>query len=146
MTWRPPGRSWKAYTARFALIFQLCDWADGIATGEAVESQSMQAAIELTDWFGGEAKRVYGMFCEDEADQQQRELIELIQRRGGSITPRELAHASRQYRKAGEAEAALQRLVEAHLGTWQIEPSGSRPRRVFAFAAATVTEVDEPAA
>ena len=136
----------EAYTARFALIFQLCGWADGSVSGDTIEAWAIKSAITLTDWFGGEAKRVYGMFCEDEIAQQQRELIDLIHRRGGRITPRELTHASRQYRKAGEAEAALQRLVDAGIGNWDVEPSDSRPRRFFVLAAATVTEVDEPAA
>lgn len=136
----------EAYAARFALIFQLCGWAAGNATDEAIEATAMEAAIELSDWFGGEAKRVYGMFCEDEADQQQRELIEMIQRRGGSITARELAHAARQYRKAGESDAALQLLADAGLGKWEVQPTSGRPRNVFKLTPVTVTEASETAA
>ena len=106
----------------------------------------MESAIQLSDWFGGKAKQVYGMFCEDEAAQQRRELIELIQRRGGGITARELAHASRQYRKAGEAQAALQRLVDAELGNWDVEPTSGRPRTKFTLDPVTVTEGSENAA
>ena len=136
----------EAYAARFALIFQLCEWASGQAADEAIEASAIRAAIELSDWFGGEAKRVYGMFYEDEAGQQQRELVELIQRRGGDITARELAHATRRYRKAGEANTALQSLVDAGLGKWELEPTSGRPRSVFKLSPVTVTELDESAA
>lgn len=128
----------EAYTARFALIFQLCDWAAGITDGDAIDETSMAAAIQLSDWFGGEARRVYGMFAEDDAAQQQRELVELIQRRGGKVTARYLSHASRQHRKPGEAEAALERLVKARIGEWQDVPSGpdgGRPTRVLSLIA-----------
>ena len=56
----------EAYTARFALIFQLLSWAAGEADGEAVDQTSMESAITLSDWFGGEARRVYGLFAERE--------------------------------------------------------------------------------
>ena len=40
----------------------------------------MTAAIELSDWFGGEAKRVYGLFVETAVDREQRELVDWIRR------------------------------------------------------------------
>ena len=54
----------EAYAARFALIFQLCSWAAGEphASDEQVDEAAMVSGIALSDWFGGEAKRVYGLF------------------------------------------------------------------------------------
>ena len=121
----------EAYTARFALIFQLCQWAAGAGDGDVVDQRSMEAAIQLSDWFGGEAKRVYGLFGESAEDREQRELVEMIQRMGGSTTIRELTHSGRRYRGAGQAEAALGSLVKAGWGTWQVEPTPGRPRTTF---------------
>jgi hypothetical protein len=121
----------KAYTARFALIFQLCSWAAGDAGDDAVDELSMNSAIELSDWFGGEARRVYGLFVETDNDRETRELIDLIRRKGGSITVRELAHSSRQYRAAGKAESALNELSRAGFGVWGVEATAGRPRQVF---------------
>ena len=47
----------------------------------------MTSGIALSDWFGGEAKRVYGLFSESSHDRDQRELVELIEKKGGRITP-----------------------------------------------------------
>lgn len=122
----------EAYTARLALIFQLCEWASGdAAAGHEIDEVSMQRAIELSDWFGEEAKRVYGLFVESAEDRDQRELVELIRRKGGRTTARELAHASRKYRQSGDAEAALDELRKSKLGKWDVEPTSGRPRQVF---------------
>jgi hypothetical protein len=124
----------EAYTARFALIFQLCSWAAGDGGDDAVDETSIQAAIELSDWFGGEARRVYSLFLKSDGDRDQRELIELIARKGGRLTARDLAHTSRRYRSAGGAEAALAGLVKAGLGTWLVEATAGRPRQTFVLA------------
>lgn len=121
----------EAYAARFALIFQLCSWAAGDASGNAVDELSMAAAIELSDWFGGEARRVYGLFVETDDDRETRELVELIRRKGGSITARELAHSSRQFRAAGKAESALNELSRGGFGAWGVELTAGRPRQLF---------------
>ncbi|MFH1923411.1 MAG: hypothetical protein ABIP48_26410, partial [Planctomycetota bacterium] len=78
-----------------------------------------------------------------EKDSRIRELTELIRRRGGRITPRELAHAARRYRKPGEAEAALDELVEEEMGEWKEEETGGRPARFFVLSGNgnAVTEV-----
>jgi Protein of unknown function (DUF3987) len=121
----------EAYAARFALIFQLCANAAGEANDDSVDEESIKAGIELADWFGTEAKRVYGLMVETDAEREHRQLVELIQRKGGRITARELTHASRQYRAAGEAEAALERLVKAGIGGWEVEPTTRRPKTLF---------------
>ena len=140
----------RAYAARFALIFQLCAWASGEAPSNAIDEASMLAAIELSDWFGCEAKRVYGLFVESSEDREQRELVARIRQKGGSISPRDLAHTCRKYRGRGEAEAVLQALVSENLGTWQTSASGEpgRPSRRFVLksvTSATVTKSTEDA-
>ncbi|MCC7085583.1 MAG: DUF3987 domain-containing protein [Pirellulales bacterium] len=127
----------EAYAARFALIFQLVAWAQGEAGGDAVDESSMAAAIKLADWFGGEARRMYGVLRETEQDREHRELIELIRRKRGRITARKLAHASSGYRGAGEAEASLERLVKAGLGCWETSATGGRPAQEFVLSEAS---------
>lgn len=125
----------EAYTARLALIFQMCKWAVGDdVAGETIDKQSVTAAIELTDWFGNEAQRVYGMFCEDEAERQQRELVELIKRKGGEVTLRDLMRSSQKWPSSAKAEAALFELVKGGLGKWKNRRTtirGGRPTRTF---------------
>jgi Protein of unknown function (DUF3987) len=121
----------EAYAARFALLFQLCANAAGEANDDAVDEESIKAGIELADWFGNEAKRVYDVMVETDQQREHRELVELVQRKGGTITPRELARCTSRYRAPGDAEAALESLTKAGIGRWQVEPTASRPRTVF---------------
>lgn len=130
----------EAYAARFALIFQLCSWAVGAGQEYEVDEASVKAGIELADWFGGEARRVYGLFTESADDRANRELVELIRRRGGRIAARDLQMGVRQYRAAGAAESALTHLVRAGHGRWEVVPTGRRPRTDFVlFDSSTVS-------
>jgi hypothetical protein len=124
----------EAYTARLALIIQLCSWASGEADANAIDESTMVDAIELSDWFGGEAKRVYGLFCESEKDSELRELAALVKRKGGLVTSRELMRGSRRFTTAADADAALDSLRRAGYGTWvnvPPGPSGGKPTREF---------------
>ncbi len=126
----------EAYTARFALIFQLCDCPEE----HSIDETSMQAAIELSDWFGVEAKRVYGMFSDDKEGQEQRELVGLIERKGGSVTPRDLMRSCRKFKTSSEAEKVLGDLVKAGVGNWVVVSSATNKRRQFTLLTAlTVT-------
>lgn len=121
----------EAYAARFALIFQLCSNATSKSDGDVIDETSMRAGIALADWFGREAMRVYGVLAEREADEEMRELVELIRRHDGRITARELAHATRRYRHPGDAQFALDSLAKAGWGEWQVETTEGRPRKSF---------------
>ena len=57
----------EAYAARFALIFQLCSWAAGEA-GDQASTKPHPGRDRLSDWFGHEARRVYGLFSESAED------------------------------------------------------------------------------
>lgn len=130
----------EAYCARFALIFECARWAVGVGAEADISTESITTAIRLTDWFGHEAKRVYGLFGESEGDREQRELIELIRRRGGRVTARDLQMGVRQYREAGAADTALAGLVRAGFGRWEVVPTGRRPRTDFVlFDTSTVS-------
>lgn len=124
----------RAYTARLALVFQLCSWADGEASDDVIDQNSMASAIELSRWFGHEAERVYGLFGEDVEDLEVRELAEWVSRNGGRVTPRDVQQRNRKYRQAGEAEPALNKLVDAGYGHWDIINTTGRQRRDFVLA------------
>lgn len=121
----------EAYTARLALVLQLCSWASGEADANAIDESTMVNAIELSDWFGGEAKRVYGLFGESDKDVEVRELAELVRRKGGVITPRGLVQQSRKYKNVTDAESALDSLRRAGLGRWVVSATATNQRREF---------------
>ena len=79
--------------------------------------------------------RLTGLLVETEDERDDRELVELINRKGGRITPRQLAHTSTQYRAPGAAEAALENLIKAGHGRWQVDhATGGRPANVFVLS------------
>jgi hypothetical protein len=127
----------KGICVRFATIIQ-CVMGVGGGSGvgdttTCVTCEAMAHAIEITEWFKHEARRVYAILCEGDVEREQRELIEWIARRGGSCTVRDLTHNVRKWR--GESDAAreqLNSLVEAGLGHWeQSDPGPGRPTERF---------------
>lgn len=75
-----PGQS-----ARLALVGQLAHDADATA----ISGEVMQAACKLAGRFGHEAARIYSELSETEPVRERRELVEFIQKRGGSVTVRD---------------------------------------------------------
>jgi hypothetical protein len=120
--------------ARLALILSLANAAENDVAGDptiTIDGASVEVGIILARWFQAEVERVYAVLGENAGQQQQRELVETIRRKGGSVTPRELMQAARKYRESVEvAEAALQALVEAGLATREppeTKPEGGNP-------------------
>jgi hypothetical protein len=128
----------EGYAARFALVIQCARWA---ATGKppegppAVDARSVEAGATLSRWFGQEARRVYSVLSESDEAQDRRQLVEWIERKGGSVTARELQMGNRRYRRSAEAtEQALDELVKAGLGRWveiSTTAKGGQPTRQF---------------
>ena len=127
----------EGYAARLVLVVHLVRWAAGDRSivADQLDAESMRSGIALSRWFAHEARRVYGMLSESEEDREQRQLVDVIRLRGGRITTRELMRASRSYRVDAEgAEAALDALARARLGTWSVDNHGGgrgQPKRVF---------------
>jgi hypothetical protein len=120
----------EGYAARLALAVHLVRWAAGAAlAGEQpgdVDAESVLAGIALSRWFGNEAQRVYAVLSESDEEREQRELVELMQRKCGSMPVPELMRASRRFRaSAADAEAALEELVKAGRVTREGAGSGS---------------------
>lgn len=105
-----------------------------LASADEVDADSIAAGVELSRWFGNEARRAYAILSESDDERDGRRLVELIGRKGGAVTVRELQQTSRLFRTAGEAETALDALAEAGMGRWEQQgPSarGGRPTRIF---------------
>lgn len=122
--------------ARLALIIHETRIASGESISpDRIDAETMTAAITLTRWFCHETRRVYAMLAESTDEQQQRELVRLIQGRGGRITVRDLQRtASRKFKTSVEADQALTRLATANLGRWESLPAsanGGAPSKVF---------------
>jgi hypothetical protein len=125
----------EGYAARLALVVHCIRQASGEAVDPwRCDDNSMAAGIALAEWFGHEAKRVYGVLCESTEDRDRRRLVELVQAKGGQATVRELSRSSRLYASAAQWEAALNRVAEAGLGRWHNPKpgaAGGHPARVF---------------
>ncbi len=121
----------RAIPARLALVVhcirQVADDSD-VNDPTVVDDRSMQAAIEMTEWFKHEARRVYAMLDETESDQNARQLVEWIRVRGGAVSSREVTQGNRRYKSVDHAEAALRGLVKSGYGTLVVENTG-RPGR-----------------
>ena len=138
----------EAYAARLALVVHLVDSVATDApesTVDTISESAMIAGVTLAQWFSYESERVYRIIEESEGEAEQRAVVELIGRKGGRITARQLRQSMRCFRdNASGAEQALNELVAAGVGTWEPSPSGERgqPTRWFRLStASTSTEM-----
>lgn len=111
---------------------------------DILDLASMNAGITLVEWFKHEARRVYTMLAESDAEHGMRRLEDWIRSRGGKVTARQVRQGCRWLKDPGMAEAALDELVKAGRGTWEdfrTTTNGGRPVREFAlFPLSTVYE------
>lgn len=128
----------KLYAARLVLVLHCVKQAAGQSVDpNAVDTETMREAIELTEWFKRETLRVYAMLSERDSDREQRKLVEWITRKGGRVTAREVRQGFRSLKAPRASEAALSDLVEAGVGKWEAPQSGSsggRPTRKFVLS------------
>lgn len=105
--------------ARLALVVHLGRVAGGEdARPDVIDGESMRRGIVLAVWFRREGERVYNRLAESDEDREIRQLLDLVRRKGGSISGRELVQSSRAFRIVAGAETALSRLVDAGVGSW----------------------------
>jgi hypothetical protein len=121
--------------ARLGLVIHYVRWAAGdVQDGLTLDGDSMRAGVMLAEWFRHEAQRLYGALAATEEEQEQDRLAQWIAARGGKTTARALQQGCWRLRQPGQAEAALEGLVQAGRGSWQngpATPNGGRPARVF---------------
>jgi hypothetical protein len=127
----------EGYAARLALVIHFVRWTAGdptLATVDEIDAESIEAGVSLSRWFGNEARRVYAILGESDEQRDQRRLVEVIQRKGGSVTVRDLMRSTRMFPNAEEAVRALDELSKAGYGHWEdppIGPTGGHPTRRF---------------
>ncbi|MCK4340806.1 MAG: DUF3987 domain-containing protein [Phycisphaerae bacterium] len=125
----------KGACARIALLFACVEMAAGGDAGAYIGADAMRRAIDVTEWFKSEGRRVYAVLSDSDEGRERQQLVEWIERRGGSLTIRELTHGVYRYRsRSNEAKAALDELVKAGHGSWEYPrpgPQGGRPSRRF---------------
>ena len=136
----------EGYAARFALVIHYVRVAaDDPHLKElgAIDEHSVDAGVELVRWFGHETRRVYAKLQETEEQEQLRQLLELVQRKGGQVTARNWQRLQH-HDTADIARAELNVLVEAGLGRWIMQSPGAqggRPSEIFTLSdAVTVTQ------
>ncbi len=115
--------------ARLALVHHIVSTLDPPGQEcRPISGFSMAAAITLTRWFANEAQLIYGEMGEGAEEEEQQALVELIARRQDSrISVRQLQRAnSRKYPDKMEAQAALDALAHAELGTWEEGPKPAK--------------------
>lgn len=109
--------------ARLALVVHLGRVAGGEdVPATVIDSESLRRGVLLANWFRREAERVYARLAEGDDDREARQLLDLVRRKGGTISGRELVQSSRSFRTVKDAEAALSRLVDAGHGSWVTPP------------------------
>jgi hypothetical protein len=126
-------------------VIHFVRWATNETT-DRLDVRSIAVGIRLAQWFKHEARRVYAMLAESDAERDQRRLVEWIDRKGGLVTPREVQMGCRWLRGAGAAETALDELVKIGRGTWrdvQTTTKGGRPTRTFTLST-TSTSTQPP--
>ena len=120
---------------RLALIFQMVSAASGEkgAAVRSIDDLSMRRAVDLVEWFGREARRVYGMLAGEGDGGSEDSIIQWIEQRGGEVTPRDLARHARNFRGVDAAQSYLDSLAQDGVGRWvyRQQRTRGRPSRVF---------------
>lgn len=133
------------YPARLALVIHYVRWAADatqVEVPDVVDEQSIAAGITLANWFKKEAQRVYRVLDETAQDNQQRKLVEWIERKGGQITARQLQQGHRWITNADQANRLMDELEIAGLGDWDDVPpgpNGGQPTRKFCLRDASTS-------
>ena len=125
----------EAYCARFALIFSLTKWADGIDSTPpaAVDAASMEQAIVVADWFKYETARVFDELTTSDTDRKQTAAWDLCKKHGGEVRPWQLSRESRAFTDSEDAEQILRAMARNGLGVLQTDKPNGRgaPGLVF---------------
>jgi hypothetical protein len=127
------------YPARLALVFACLDWAASGKSSDAlvqVDLRNMENGIKLGHWFKREARRVYALLEDLQVNQTQAKLLNWINRKGGTVTVREVQQGWREFNTSREAEMALDALVRVGHGIWEPSATGraGQPTRRFVLS------------
>ncbi len=106
--------------ARLAVILHCVrQVTNGVADHWEIDELTMQAAINLAEWFKHETLRIGRLLSEPEKVRSSRHLVDWIRTHGGAITARDLCRNRRDIQSTEQAELLLIELVGAGLGSWR---------------------------
>lgn len=121
-----------AYVPRLTLLLHLLEHPenrDDESPENKVTVNSVHSAITLTQWFKGEAQRLYQQL---DASRQTNHLLArhdwLLRKHPDGVTVRDYQLGHRSLPTADQAEQELNQLAKAKLGTWD---SSDRRKRIF---------------
>jgi len=120
--------------ARLALVVHCVREAAGDRTAsDQIDDRDVGSGVAIARWYADEAERVYSVLRESDDGRLQRQVVELISRKGGSITANDLRRRSRHFATTEDAEEFLVGLVKAGAGTWvEVQHEGAgRPTQEF---------------
>ncbi|MDC0273659.1 YfjI family protein [Planctomycetaceae bacterium] len=122
---------------RLSLILHCCYHHDTTA----VSTETMEAAIALSNWYRSEAIRVRLIMSGLNKDSEDDRLLKWILNKGGSVSSREAQQGCRWLKTSEDTDSALQGLVESGKGQWeQISPGSKGGRATRMFTASTSTQ------
>ena len=124
------------YAARLALILHLTHVSHSNPAPDAhryVDDVSMRDAINLTEWFKHEIRRVYAMLSESPEEKDDRKLLHWLRKTNKPVTAREVQRSCRWLKESGKAEESLRRLVKKGSVSQQQSNAGERgqPTRYY---------------
>ncbi|MBX3410571.1 MAG: DUF3987 domain-containing protein [Phycisphaeraceae bacterium] len=91
-----------------------------------IGAATMQSALAWAEYLAAAERHARAVLCESVAQRDTRRLVELVERLGGSVSPRELVQRSRDFESVADAEAALDRLAASGRGEW-VQPEKRGP-------------------
>lgn len=122
--------------ARIALILHMVKVGtqdSSIIKMQDVDDQTLASALTILAWCKNEVKRVYAMLGQKPSEPfestESNGLIDVVRRRGDSITANQLRRCSRKFKTNADAERALDELVASRHGIWCERPSTSKGGR-----------------
>lgn len=125
----------EAYAARFALLNCVVEFIWTQARVCYCTEKHIANAVRMVEWFESEAIRVYRMMRDRPDARTRDQLLALIGRNSGAISPRQLQRANpAKFTSTEIAVQALDGLVKEGKGRWEERPpseKGGRPTRTF---------------
>ena len=118
----------EAWAARLALVLHMIRQAGSEPTlSHRIDTSSIARGIGLARWAAREWQRVFEGLERDSIEHDDGRLVGFIEKRGGTVTVRDVQRGLRGYRVPGAAEAALQRLTKSGRAEWSPQATGGRP-------------------
>jgi hypothetical protein len=106
--------------ARLAVILHcIRQVTSGVECFWTIDEVTMNAAVNLAEWFKNETLRIGRLLTEPDEIRQSRHLASWIESQGGVITARDLCRCRRDIATSDQAELLLMKLVELKLGSWR---------------------------